>query len=243
MKFKFTILPLLLIPLASARELSPDRPDATESPITVEPGRYQIESTLWGFSRNDSVTTWTLAETNLKTGLTRDSDLQLVLRPWIHEEGGAMGFGDIDVRLKYNLWGNDGGKTAGALMPFVTLPTDTAVSTGHWEGGLIFPVAIELTDRFGLGLQAQVDRIWNEDDRNHDWDFSHTAVIGCAVSDAVGCFLEYVGAAGDHPYEASLVGGVTYAESEDVQWDLAIGFGLTDEADDFSVIQGITYRF
>lgn len=243
MKCTLAILSFLILPQVYARELSADRPDATESPITVEPGRYQVESTLWGFSRNDSLTTWTVAETNFKAGLTRNSDLQLVLRPWIHEEAGGEGLGDIDVRFKINLWGNDGGRTAGALMPFITLPSRSEVSGGEWEGGVIFPVLLELTEHLSLGVQAQVGRIWNEADRSHDSDFGHTLVLGWSSLDKLGAFIEYVGAAGDHRYQASLFGGITYATSEDVQWDLAIGCGITDAADDLSFIQGVTFRF
>lgn len=228
---------------ASARDMSPDRPDTTESPYTVMPGTYQVESTLWGYSRDGSLTTWSLAESNLKTGLTEAIDMHLVLRPWIKEEGGAEGFGDADVRLKWNLWGNDGGKTAGALMPFVTVPSQTAVSTEEWEGGLIFPVAIELSERMGFGFQTELDRVWNEDDRTHDWDFLHSAVIGVDLTDSIGLFIEYVGVAGDHPYEATANTGLTFATGENVQWDLAIGFGLNDAAEDLSLIQGISFRF
>ncbi|RYD17883.1 MAG: transporter [Verrucomicrobiaceae bacterium] len=238
-------LSLLLVAscAASARDMAPDRPDTTESPYTVMPGIFQVESTLWGYSRDGSLTTWSLAESNLKTGLTEDIDMHLVLRPWIKEEGGAEGFGDADVRLKWNLWGNDGGKTAGALMPFVTIPSQTAVSTEEWEGGLIFPVAIELSDKVGLGFQTELDRVWNEDDRTHDWDFLHSAVLGFDLTDTVGLFIEYVGVAGDHSYEATANTGLTFATGENVQWDLAIGFGLNDAAEDLSLIQGVSFRF
>jgi len=234
---------LILCPLASAREMSPDRPDTTESPYTVEPGVFQIESTLWGFSKEGSVTTWSLAESNLKTGLTENSDLHLVLSPWVKEEGGAEGFGDATVRYKANLWGNDGGKTAGALMPFVTIPSQTAVSVGEWEGGLIFPVSIDLCEGVGFGFQTEVDRVWNEDDGTYYWDFLHSAVLGFDLTEKIGLFIEYVGVAGDHPYEGTANTGITYATSDTVQWDLAIGIGVTDAADDISLIQGVSFRF
>ena len=242
MKFILTAA-LLASAVAHGRELSADRPDATESPITVEPGLVQIESTLWGFARDGSTETWTLAESNIKTGLTTHTDLQLVLRPWIKEEGGGEGFVDIDLRVKWNLIGNDGGDFAAALMPFVTIPSGTAASGGEWEGGLIFPVAFALNDRIGFGVQAEIDRAWNEDDRAHRWDFVHTAVAGIALTEAIGMFVEYVGAAGDHPYEAGANIGFTLATSADVQWDIAAGFGLNDAAEDFSLIQGVTFRF
>jgi Putative MetA-pathway of phenol degradation len=228
---------------ASARDMAPDRPDTTESPYTVMPGVFQAESTLWSYSRDGSLTTWSLVESNLKTGITDATDLHIVLRPWIKEEGGAEGFGDTDVRLKWNLWGNDGGKTAGALMPFVSIPSQTAISLGEWEGGLIFPVAIELSERTSFGFQTELDRVWNEDDGTHDWDFLHSAVLGFSLTDRVGIFGEYVGTAGDHPYEATANAGLTFAAGENLQWDLAIGFGLNDAAQDLSLIQGVSFRF
>lgn len=228
---------------APSRDMSPDRPDTTESPYTVEPGVFQVESTLWGFAKDGSLTTWSLAESNLKTGLTRNTDLHIVLRPWTKEEGGAEGFGDADLRLKWNLWGNDGGSTAGALMPFVTIPSHTAVSSGEWEGGLIFPVSIDIAEGIGFGFQTELDRVWNEDDRNHDWDFLHSAVLGFDLTEKTGLFVEYVGVAGDHPYEATANLGITFAPSADIQWDFAVGFGLNDAAEDLSLIQGISFRF
>ncbi len=238
-------LPLLfaMTSVASARDMAPDRPDTTESPYTVEPRVFQIESTLWGYSLDRSLTTWSLAESNLKTGLTDRTDLHLVIRPWIKDEGGAEGFGDADVRLKWNWWGNGGGKTAGALMPFLTVPSQSAVSLGKWEGGLIFPIAIELNERTGFGFQTELDRAWNEDDRTHAWDFLHSAVLGHSLTDSLGVFLEYVGVVSDCSYEATANAGISLATGVNAQWDLAIGFGLNDAAEDLALIQGVSFRF
>jgi hypothetical protein len=249
-----TMKPLLLIPLILPalhaaefqRELSADRPDTTESPITVEAGRFQVESSVWAFAKDGSNETWTLGEMNLKAGLGDSSDLQLVLRPWIHEQADgetSEGFGDIELRLKHNLWGIDGGKTAGALMPYVSIPSQTAVSTGEWEGGVIFPVSIELTDRLGFGFQVEAARVWEGDSGEYEWDFLHSAVLGVSLTEKLGLFIEYVGVAGDGDYEASGNVGFTWASTENLQWDIAVGVGLNDAAEDFSVAQGVTFRF
>ena len=57
----------------------------------------------------------------------------------------ASGFADFQTRLKVNLWGNDGGKTALAIMPFVKwlLPA-SGLRNGQTVGGFICPLAIEL---------------------------------------------------------------------------------------------------
>lgn len=235
------------------RELSADRPDTTESPYTVEPGGIQVESSLWAWSRDRSggvdTQSWTVAETNVKFGIAADHDLQLVIRPYIREsERGAAvsdaeGFGDIDVRWKWNLWGNDGGKTAAALMPFVTVPTGTSVSTGEWEGGLILAFASDLGGGWGFGAQAEVDRVWDEGSSRHEWDFLHSVVVGRDLGENFGVYLEYFGITGGHPYEAYLSGGVTWALGPDVQLDLGAVAGLNDAAEDLSLFQGITFRF
>jgi hypothetical protein len=235
------------------RELSADRPDATESPYTVEPGRFQVETSLWAFSRDREAgvetRTWSVAETNFKIGLAADHDLQLVLRPWVRESlrglgrGEAEGFGDIELRWKWNLWGNAGGRTALGVMPFVSVPTRTAVSSGEWEGGVILTWATELPAGWGLGVQGEVDRGWDDASRRHEWDFLHTLVIGRDLTERAGIYLEYIGVAGAHPYEASLSGGLTVAIGADLQLDLGGTYGLNDAAEDFSIFQGFTYRF
>ena len=44
--------------------------------------------------------------------------------------------------LKINLWGNDGGDTAAAVIPYVKAPSaPIGIGNGAMEGGLIRPVA------------------------------------------------------------------------------------------------------
>jgi len=236
------------------RELSADRPDTTESPYTVETGGVQVESSILGFSRDRSdgikTETWALAETNLKFGLTNSTDIQFVFRPWISERetgsgqtGRSEGFGDIDVRLKWNLWGNNGGNSAGALMPYVTAPTQTGVSSNEWQGGIIFPVSIDLTESVGLGFQGEAARVWESDSGEYEWDFLHSVVLGFDLSEKTGAFVEYVGVTGDGAYEASGFVGFTWSPFPNIQWDISCGMGLNDAAEDFSAAQGVTFRF
>jgi len=258
MKERMILIGLLGCGLAQAtefkREMSTDRPDATESPVSVEAGGVQVESSLWAFARDKEggVTTeaWTLGESNVKFGLASNQDIQFVIRPWISEtekaagvKSRAEGFGDIDVRYKYNFWGNDGGKTAMGLMPFVSVPTQTAVSTGEWEGGLIVPFSVELGEGVGLGLMAEVDRVWDDAGGDHEWQFVHTAVLDFDLTETVGLYLEYIGISGPGDYQALASGGLTWAQTDNLQWDVGFTAGLNDAAEDFSVFQGVSFRF
>ena len=123
-------------PRVLMREMSTDRPDKTESPYTVDAGHFQIEMDVFTYSydrynserRDVSAESLSIAPVNLKAGLFNNVDLQLVLETYtsvrIHDrDAGTVekqrGLGDVTPRLKFNLWGNDGGQTAFAIMPFV----------------------------------------------------------------------------------------------------------------------------
>lgn len=98
-------------PNSLLRELSPDRPDATESPLTVDAGRFAVEMSLFDFRRDDGVESTTWGAINFKAGLNHNTDLQTIFNLYDGTEGGPDGFGDVTLRLKHNLWGNDGGST------------------------------------------------------------------------------------------------------------------------------------
>lgn len=237
----------------ASRDLSADRPDSTESPITVEPGLRQLETSFFSFTKSHqdgtSFESWVIGETNLKFGLTDRSDLQLVVAPYVHErERSAMGrttsegVGDVEVRFKWNLWGNDGGATAAGLLPWVKIPTGSDVSNDEWEGGLIVPFAWDFSERFGLGFQVEAGRAFDEG-VGHYWAFSHTAVLGMAVTDQLGAFIEYVGTTSELPYQSQVSGGITFQVNEDVQFDFGGLIGLNDHSDDVTVFSGLTWRF
>jgi Putative MetA-pathway of phenol degradation len=147
------------------RELSTDRPDTTESPFSVDKGHVQAELELISYGRDkvDGITTTTVGSSaNLKYGLTNSADLQVVLGLLRSKETGSetySGVDDITIRLKYNLWGQDGDgqATAFALMPFVTLPThskklDPVLSEDSSMFGLIAPLAFIVMRRTMVGL-------------------------------------------------------------------------------------------
>ncbi len=69
-------------PSEQMRPLSADRPDATESPITVDAGHVQVEVSFFDYIRSDhdgdDFDAWTVFDANVKFGLFNNVDLQLV---------------------------------------------------------------------------------------------------------------------------------------------------------------------
>lgn len=225
------------------RDLSPDRPDATESPLTVDAGRFALEASLFDYRRDGGIETYTYGQLNFKAGLTHNTDLQAVIDLYSESDEGSHGFGDVTMRLKWNLYGNDEGDSALALMPFVKIPTGTEPSNDEWEGGLIVPWGTSLTETIGLGLMAEFDCVFNEDSGDHEFEFLHTAVLGFEITDKAGAYLEYIGIAGEENYQAYLAGGMNYAVNTDLILDFGVQGGLNRDSEDFGFFTGFTKRF
>ena len=238
----------------SLRDLETDRPDATESPVTVDKGHFQLESSFFSWSRNDAGGTrtevWSIAESNLKYGLSDRVDLQMIWSPYLHETTkSAMGktsvrdVSDLVFRLKYNVWGNDEGKTAFGLMPVVKLPTSSRLGNDEWEGGLVTPFMWRAGEKWSLGAQVEIQRVFDAANSKWDWEVSHTTVIGLDLTDHIGIYVEYLGVSNDDSYGAHFSSGVTYGLSDVAQLDVGSVVGLNDDAEDLTVFSGISWKF
>ncbi len=249
-------------PARLLREMSTDRPDKTESAYTVDAGHFQLEMDAVTYTRDKErsggvthrLEAWGLGLVNLKVGLWNRADLQLVVETYNHvreRSGGSRvtrrGFGDITTRFKYNLWGNDGGKTALAAMPYVKLPTS---QDGHGndsvEGGLILPLAVGLPHGFGLGLMTQFDAVRDADDDGYHAEFVNTATVSRDLVGNLGGYVEFfslVSAERGSRWVGTFDVGLTYAVSENVQLDAGVNIGVTKSADDWNPFLGLSWRF
>lgn len=242
------------------RDLSTDRPDKTESPYTVDAGHFQVELDLATYTRERDggvrTETFGVAPVNLKLGLTPSTDLQLVVEPFVRQtvtdrtsgrRRRTTGFGDVTVRLKHNLFGNDGGPAALALMPFVKLPTASkALGNGAAEFGLIVPLALSVSDRVGVGLMTEIDLNEESDGRGYAPSFVNSATVSFDLTDRVGLYTELFTERGTERGARWVVtgdAGLTYAVGENTQLDTGVNLGLTDAAEDIQVFIGLSRRF
>ncbi len=244
------------VPRDQLRRLSTDRPDATESPFTVDAGHYQVEYSFVDFSRVDEAETRTfeIAPVLLKVGLTSSIDLQVGFNPYTRQRtrtGASQemidGLGDTFARCKVNLWGNDTGESALAIMPFIKITTASdGLGNDDVEGGIIIPAAFELDHRLTLGTMLEFDVVRNGADDAYTLDVVHTATIARGLTDTLGLFVEYAGAAdtsGESSYRASLNTGMTLGIAPDIQLDAGVRIGLTEAAEDLGVFAGMAWRY
>jgi len=245
------------------RELNTDRPDKTESPYTIDPGHVQVEMDLvsYSYDRNNPehearrVQTLNFLNTNFKIGLLHNLDFQLISENflWVRDEDlrtdradETSGAGDTTLRLKLNFWGNDGGKSAFGVIPYVTLPTasdDLGVEDA--EFGLILPLAVELPHGFSLGVMTEFDWVRDErDDLNFVW--VNSATVGHEILKNVEAYGEIFAAIDPDRTNAAEITvdfGVTWKVDEDVQLDAGVNIGVTREAEDWNPFVGISIRY
>jgi hypothetical protein len=144
------------------------------------------------------------------------------------------------------LWGNDGGQTAGAVLTFVRVPTGAAgVSNHHVEGGILLPLAVNLPAGFGLGAMAEFDINRNARNDGYGVDIVHTITLSHDLVPRWNVYVEYFGIAPvdmGNTYLAFVDTGITYGLTENLQLDAAITIGLSRQADDLTIVAGLSYR-
>jgi hypothetical protein len=258
-------------PREMMREMSTDRPDTTESPYSVDAGHFQLEMSFLNYvhdrynpeKSNTKIDTWNVTPLNLKAGLLNNVDLQLVIDPYnvnrekIREDSDGDGveetivderdgFGDVATRVKVNIWGNDGGPTALAVMPYVKFPTSGAnLGNNAVEGGIIVPFGFELPAGWSAVAMHETDFNQDEDRGDHHAEFVNTITAGHDIIGALAGYLEFISVVSTEAgaeWAGSIGTGLTYGVTEDIQLDGGVNFGVTRAADDMNLFVGISVR-
>lgn len=165
------------VPKDSMREdMETDRPDVTESPYTVDAGHFQLESDIfrYKYSGTDDALNrqYLFAPFTFKAGLSRSTDIQICLEAYrleYHKENSDPethygNFGSLSLRLKRNIIGNDSGKFAVAVMPYIKLPAHAFFDHHKFEGGIIVPAQWKIAEKLSIGFQEEADLVAEEED-------------------------------------------------------------------------------
>lgn len=247
------------------RDMTTDRPDITEVPFTVDAGRVQIESTMYGLVRSrpdnqGSVTQgYELAGSNIRIGLTHDTEATVMFQPYAsqrisgpHDTVHNSGIGALVLRAKFNLWGNDTfsdpGSTAFALLPYVSLPTDrlNGISPEGIDGGLMSFFIVKLGAGFSLGINAGVHSVQDIETTGRHFETSGSASLGYEWSEKLTTYLEVATrlATRDPLGDIGILGGgVSYKITSNFQLDAGVNFGVTQASYSVAPFVGVTARF
>jgi hypothetical protein len=244
------------------RKFAPDRPAKGFSVRTVDAGHFEIEtdliSTIISNSPGGTTHSFQGLDPTLKLGLTNWMDIEVQFNGLQYTESvdgtspfnfqNSTGFGDVFLRSKINLLGNDNGPVGFALIPYVKLPSSTPLtSNGAVEGGLIAPLALRPAD-FIVTLMTEVDDLKSATSNNRFANFVNLVSVSHAVpgTEGINATVELFSSVGTDPGTPpvyTLDFGMNFRLSQHTILDVGVNLGLNSAAPKAQVYTGISARF
>ena len=245
------------------RKFTPDRPTKGYSVRTIDAGHFELETDLVNFTYSKYLGTVTQSvqtlDPTLKMGITNWLDFEIQFnglqssQSFDSESGLAVahgaGFGDVVLRTKMNLFGNDDGPAGLAIIPYVKLPSSTPViSNGAVEGGLIVPLALRLPQDYLVTLMTEVDSLENTDEGRRYANFVNLVGVshpipGIEGANAMVELFSSVGADRATPPIYTFDLGMNFQLDKHTILDVGLNLGLNNAAPKAQVYTGISVRF
>jgi hypothetical protein len=249
------------VPDGQMRDFSTDRPPKANSPNTVDAGHFQYETDIVNFAQQGTGTTqiFTLLAPNptFKVGLTNNIDFEVNAPTLIgirsvnsasNVSSTIWGLNDVFIRTKINLWGNDGGQSALALIPYLKAPTAPAgIGNGATEGGVIAPLSFSLPDGFTLLFNSEIDDLKNNADNGRHANFMNLVNLSHEAAKGVTVYMEFWSDFNNDPTQRttqlSYDLAVTWLVRPNLQLDAGVDVGLTSATPTVQVFAGVSQRF
>lgn len=229
-----------------------DRPDFTESTVTVGKGVAQIELGYTYLDTGDS-DAHSLGEPLLRYGILAEW-LELRLGIFPLEESGETGFSDLYFGFKIALSPQDGWLPEMALIPQTYAPTGSdSFTSDHWEPGINWTYGWQINDFLSTAGSSQINQRFAEGNGNGGGDsddflrLAQSWTLAFSLNKKIGAYTEWFalfplgsnGAKNEH----YINGGFTYLINNDLQFDVRVGWGLNDASEDFFAGAGLSVRF
>ncbi len=245
------------------RKFTPDRPTKGYSVRTIDAGHVEIETDFvsYTYSKYLGITThgFEAFDPNLKIGITNWADFEIQFNGLQSQQSfdsatGASvahgaGFGDVFLRTKINLFGNDSGPMGLAIIPYVKVPSSVPViSNGAVEGGLIAPLALRLPQDYIVTLMTEVDELKNADDSRRYTNFVNLIGVSHPLPGVEGAnaMVELFSSAGTDPAAPPIYtfdAGMNFRLDKHTILDVGLNLGLNKAAPKAQIYSGISVRF
>lgn len=228
-----------------------DRPDFTESAVSVEPGRFQVEFGATAAQGGDE-REFSAGEVLLRAGLVSRLELRLEIGSFAWTDGPGevdpSGLTTAKVAFKMEVIRASRRVLGGvqmALLGSVTLPIgDSDVATDGWLPSAVLAASWDLTDRVSVGTNVGLASFEGGPEQfTAGW---LTGAVGLAISDRWGSFFELFGFTSERdrgPTTGTFQAGATFLVSRDFQLDARIARRVTAEGPDALVGIGGAWRF
>jgi|ERR1051325_1997250 hypothetical protein len=234
-----------------------------KSPYTLDAGHVQTETYLVGYAydrdraNGGDVRTeiWRVVPTTLKLGVLNNLDLELELAPHTHVRTAdrvmgttitQSGFGNLTPKAKLNVWGNDGGPLAVALLPYVKFPTSQDDLGNHAiEGGIAAPIGVQLPWACWLVLSPELSFLHDTLRGGYSPAFANTVYLWHTIYSQLSGYVEFaswVSFEAGSRWVGTVDIGLTYMLTKDVQLDAGVLVGVTPAAPDVNPFLGLSLR-
>jgi Putative MetA-pathway of phenol degradation len=244
------------------RKFAPDRPGKGFSVRTIDAGHVEVEMDTFNetYSKYLGIATRSIQalDPNVRIGITNwaEFDIQfngLQSARSLDSGSGAMvangtGFGDVVLRTKMNLFGNDDGPVGLAIIPYVTVPSSAPViSNGAVEGGLIVPLALRLPQDYLVTLMTEVDAL-KDDQNRREANFVNLIGVthplpGVEGANAMVELFSSVGSDRATPPIYTFDLGMNFLLNKHTFLDVGLNLGLNNAAPKVQIYTGISVRF
>jgi hypothetical protein len=236
-----------------------DRPDFTESPVTVGVGVAQLEmgyTYTYDSGAAGSTQSHSYPGALLRVGMLAEWFELRIEWGYTNERenvfGGAAdstnGAEDLGLGCKIALTPQECMLPETGLILQMSLPTGSAAdSADEVLPGFIYVYAWELNDDLSTAGQTQLNRALDGVTGEPYVEFSQSWTVGFSFTDRIGGYSEWfmfapTGADTDHT-EHYFDGGFTYLVNNNLQLDAEAGVGLNGAADDYFLGTGFAVRW
>lgn len=221
---------LLLTSITFSQEIVTDRPDQTESSVTVGKNNFQIESGIL-YKKIDNSNSFIGPSTLLRYGITKGIELRLVSQYESTKtglDGGEInysGFNDLELGTKIQLLKKEDINTEVAFLSHLIIPTANENLTSNVVGVVNkLSISHEITDRIGLGYNVGYDYVGQQS------SLTYSLALGFQLSNSVGFYIEPYGEWGEsNNYESNFDVGISYLVNDNFQLDASCGLGLNND--------------
>lgn len=231
-----------------------DRPDFTESTLTLPPGHFQVEGGVT-FSRFGEEESQSFGEVLVRIGVGERWEGRLGIGSYSRTDPGfsgastISGYQDPYIGFKVRLNESDSnlrppGRPAAALLLSTSIPAgDDELTADEWQPQAKLALGWDLP-WFSLSSNLIYGYPVDGDERFHQ--FGATLSAGFSLTDRMGMFVETFGfnkEGADGSSTQYIDSGVTFSVFNDLQLDARVGFGLDDPSPNWFAGVGAAVRF
>jgi len=222
-------------------EIVTDRPDQTESSVTVPLHAFQLE--VGGVKLFDMEGDAVWGGVLIRYGLFKGFELRLggAYGSYNDDDGTTNGLSPVEVGFKSNITEQKGILPEIAFLGSLILPGIAKSDLDVENPAPVFKFAFSHEISPVISIGYNVGGTWTGEGAAPDWFYS--LVFGASITKKLGCYVEPYGYFAKNAYPVSMVdGGFTYKIAPLMQVDISGGFGLNDPSPDGFVSLGFSFR-